>query len=100
MIVKTIFYLSRTIYSFVANLDVIDFFAPFSCYADDFSYAFPSFKEIELMFLEEVIKVVGLTFSCLIKYVFLHVLTLITSSSLFNVSRFDTVFCKVYFLCQ
>ena len=46
MIVKTIFYLSRTISSFVANLDVIDFFAPFSCYADDFSYAFPSFKEI------------------------------------------------------
>ena len=64
MVVKTICYLNRIVYSFIAYLDASNFFAPFSCYIDNFSYAFPSFEDISFIFLEEVIKVVGLTFSC------------------------------------
>ena len=46
MVVKIICYLSRTVYSFIANLDAVNLFAPFSFYADNFSYAFQSFEEI------------------------------------------------------
>ena len=46
MVVKIICYLNRIVYSFIANLDAVNFFAPFSCYIDNFSYVFPSFEEI------------------------------------------------------
>ena len=64
MVVKVICYLNGIVYSFIANIDAVNFFAPFSCYIDSFSYAFLSFEEIYFILLEEVIKVVGLTFSC------------------------------------
>lgn len=46
MIVKIICYLSAIVHSFITNLDAINFFAPFSYYADDVSNAFPSFDKI------------------------------------------------------
>ena len=46
MVVKIICYVSRIVYSFIANLDAVNFLAHFSCFVDDFSYAFPSFEEV------------------------------------------------------
>ena len=46
MVVKIICYLSRIVYSFIVDLDAVNFFAPVSYYVDNFSYAFPSFEEI------------------------------------------------------
>ena len=55
MIVKIISHLWGPGYSFIAKLDAVNFVAPFSCYADDFSYALRSFEKIFFIFLKEVI---------------------------------------------
>ena len=52
MIVKIICYLSRIVYSFIADLDAVNFFAPFSCYVDNFLVPSQVLKRLRDLFEE------------------------------------------------
>ena len=58
------------------------FFASFSCYIDNFSYAFP--RDLVFFSWKKLLKWLALLFLVKLNIYFLYVLTLFTSSSLFN----------------
>ena len=84
MVVKIICYLNRIVYSFIANLDAVNFFAPFSCYIDIFLMSSQVLKRFSLFSWKKLLKWLALLFLVKLSIYFLYVLTLFTSSSLFN----------------